>query len=226
MTPGEWLEALRETLHEHRNDADALHIRRYFRDQFGSFGLKQGTRRALTNEYIKEAKHFSADELSSLLRLLWQQDEREFQHTGMELLHRYRDKPAYNIRTELEHVITHKSWWDTIDFIASHTAGDAFHRRWLSREDIIQWNSSGHLWLVRTSILFQLKYKAATDWSFLQQLILPHTGHMDFFIRKAIGWALREYSKTEPERVIDFVNAHELSGLSKREALKVVNKKG
>ncbi len=222
MNPEQWVEAVEGVMEAHRNAKNAPDIIRYFRNQFGSFGLKNGDRRKLTKQFIVATKQFSQKELVETIELLWSRSEREFQHTGMELIDHHRKKFDRSIKKVLQYMISHKSWWDTVDFIASHTVGHAFKTNQLRQEDLYEWNESDDLWLIRTSILAQLKYKSYTDWALLQELIIPHLDHKDFFIRKAIGWALREYSKTEPNLVLDFVENHTMSGLSQREALKIV----
>ena len=84
--------------------------------------------------------------------------------------------------------------------------------------------SSGNMWLQRTCLLFQLKYKKALNTALLESFIIPLAESKEFFIRKAIGWILREYSKTDPRYVIDFVAKHSLSGLSEREAMRIIKK--
>jgi len=222
MNPEQWVEAVEGVMEAHRNAKNAPDIIRYFRNQFGSFGLKNEDRRKLTKQFIVATKQFSQKELVETIELLWSRSEREFQHTGMELIDHHRKKFDRSIKKVLQYMISHKSWWDTVDFIASHTVGHAFKTNQLRQEDLYEWNESDDLWLIRTSILAQLKYKSYTDWALLQELIIPHLDHKDFFIRKAIGWALREYSKTEPNLVLDFVENHTMSGLSQREALKIV----
>ncbi|HQU97223.1 MAG TPA: DNA alkylation repair protein [Saprospiraceae bacterium] len=222
MNPEQWVEAVEGVMEAHRNAKNAPDIIRYFRNQFGSFGLKNEDRRKLTKQFIVATKQFSQKELVETIELLWSRCEREFQHTGMELIDHHRKKFDRSIKKVLQYMISHKSWWDTVDFIASHTVGHAFKTNQLRQEDLYEWNESDDLWLIRTSILAQLKYKSYTDWALLQELIIPHLDHKDFFIRKAIGWALREYSKTEPNLVLDFVENHTMSGLSQREALKIV----
>jgi 3-methyladenine DNA glycosylase AlkD len=88
-----------------------------------------------------------------------------------------------------------------------------------------RWMDSGNIWLQRSCLLFQLSYKKDTDLALLFGFIEKLAGHKSFWIRKAIGWVLREYSKTDPQTVRHFIDAHPgLSGLSKREALKVINR--
>ena len=116
-----------------------------------------------------------------------------------------------------EVLITTKSWWDTVDILASRVVGPH-----ADRPRIEQWLESGDLWLERTAILHQLGYEERTDAEFLFRACLAHAGSTEFFHRKAIGWALRQYARVDPDAVGTFVTDHagELSGLSKREALK------
>ncbi|MFT6151359.1 MAG: 3-methyladenine DNA glycosylase AlkD [Flavobacteriales bacterium] len=121
-------------------------------------------------------------------------------------------------------MITNKSWWDTVDLITTNLVGNYFK---LFPEQIIPitkiWMESDNIWLQRTCLIFQLKYKEEIDTDLLTDYILQLKDTKEFFINKAIGWILREYTRTNPEWVIDFVNKHELSNLSKREALKLIS---
>ena len=120
-----------------------------------------------------------------------------------------------------ERLITDESWWDTIDLIAPSLVG--YHLQQYPEERmqyINKWISSGNIWLQRSCILFQLKYKLDVDTRLLSSIILELKDSREFFIRKAIGWMLREYSKSDPGFVVRFVQNNELSGLSHREALK------
>jgi len=123
-----------------------------------------------------------------------------------------------------ELMITNKSWWDTVDLITTNLVGNYFK---LFPEQIIPitkiWIESDNIWLQRTCLIFQLKYKEEIDTDLLTDYILQLKDTKEFFINKAIGWILREYTRTNPEWVIDFVNKYELSNLSKREALKLIN---
>jgi 3-methyladenine DNA glycosylase AlkD len=121
----------------------------------------------------------------------------------------------------LEKLITEKSWWDSVDSIAPTIVGTIVKRDRLNGEKVmIQWSESGNMWLNRAAILHQLKYKNDTNEKILTEIILKHVNSKEFFIQKAIGWVLREYAKTNPVFVQQFVAAHELKPLSKREALK------
>ena len=121
----------------------------------------------------------------------------------------------------MEYCIVHKSWWDSVDHLAGYCLGPYFklfpHQLPAVTD---RWNESDNMWLQRSSIMFQKAYKKETDVALLKKYILHCKDSKEFFIRKAIGWALREYSKTDPDWVIKFVERHPLSPLSKREALK------
>jgi len=112
-------------------------------------------------------------------------------------------------------------WWDSVDVIAPKILGAWFK---LYPEQIkpaiAQWLKSDNIWLQRSCLLFQLKYKEKTDTQFLTSVIDQLKDSNEFFIKKAIGWVLREYAKTDSEFVKEFVNSRQLSSLSRREALK------
>jgi 3-methyladenine DNA glycosylase AlkD len=122
-----------------------------------------------------------------------------------------------------EEMIVTGAWWDFVDWIASHHLGAilASERKPMTAR-MSRWATDGHLWKRRAAILCQLKMKKETDLDLLYEAIDPNVGDKDFFMRKAIGWALREYAKTDAREVVRFVEANRtrLSGLSVREALK------
>jgi 3-methyladenine DNA glycosylase AlkD len=125
-----------------------------------------------------------------------------------------------------EYIITHKSWWDTVDFIASNLIGSYFKHFPHEKQTFIdKWLASENIWLQRTALLFQLKYKNQIDESLLKYIITNLLGSDEFFINKAIGWILREYSKTNPTWVTGFVTETDLHPLNKREALKWLSSK-
>jgi len=119
-------------------------------------------------------------------------------------------------------LITTKSWWDTVDALATRFVGDLVRRHPALVATMDDWSAEPDLWLVRTAILHQLHYGPATDTERLFAYCSRQAGHPDFFVRKAIGWALRHYARTDPDAVRQFVAAHasRLSPLSVREATK------
>ena len=125
-------------------------------------------------------------------------------------------------------MITTGAWWDYVDSIATGVVGALFEKEPKKmRKILLGWSRCDDMWLRRSAILAQFKFKKTTDTELLFTLIEPSIDSTEFFLRKAIGWALREYSKTSPQTVITYVSTHRarLSGLSQREALKVINRK-
>jgi 3-methyladenine DNA glycosylase AlkD len=129
----------------------------------------------------------------------------------------------------IEEMIVTGAWWDFVDRLAGVHMGHLLARFPDEiRPMMWRWATDDDMWRRRTSIIVQLGRKATTDTELLFHAIESSVDSTEFFLRKAIGWALREHSKTDPDVVIDYVTAHadELSGLSKREGLKVVRKQG
>lgn len=153
--------------------------------------------------------------------------EREYQYVALAFLGKFQKHLTPDCLPLLEYLITTKSWWDTVDSLASHNVGSLLKQYPSSREALInQWRHQDNFWLRRTTLLFQLGYKTDTDERLLFSLVEENQDSLEFFIQKAIGWALREYSKTAPEAVQSFVFRTALASLSQREALKWLKAKG
>ena len=191
--------------------------------QFEYFGIPTKMRREIQKQHITSYGLPGADDFEQIIRECWEWREREMQYFGLELFDKYLKKNDVVLLELIEYMVVSKSWWDTVDGIASWLIGTTFKRH---PELIIsrtrKWMDSGNIWLQRCCLLFQLKYKEATDTELLYKYIIELAGNNTFWIRKAIGWILREYSKTNPGAVIEFVNSHQLSNLSRKEALKRV----
>lgn len=194
-------------------------MRRYMQDQFEFLGVKRPARQAVARSYFKEAGPPAAAELPAVLREFWKARPREMQYAGQDLLiARKKDFDAQTIDL-IEELIVAKSWWDTVDMLASNAAGHWFKNFPETRAARTgAWARSPNLWLRRSALLFQLKYKSATDAELLFDYCRRLASDPDFFIRKGIGWALREYAKTNPRAVKQFLKTTALSPLSVREA--------
>lgn len=214
---------LKQLFEEAANPDIAAGAAAYMKNISPFYGIKAPHRRKLIMELVSTEGLPVPEELTDIIKSAWLQEQREFQYAAMEIAHRMRKKTDDTVLHLYEWMIVHKSWWDTIDFIAPKLVGDCFLDYPALRDSgLARWMNSDNIWLLRTCILFQLKYKTKTDEKLLFSLIRQLAGHPEFFIRKAIGWALREYAKTQPQAVTDFVAQTPLSGLSKREALKHV----
>jgi 3-methyladenine DNA glycosylase AlkD len=206
---------------QNANPAQAAPMKKYMRDQFEYLGIKSPQFKILIKEHIAAYGLPPADELDSVARELWTLPQREFQYAATSLIGRMEKNLPKGFALTFEHLITHKSWWDTVDTLAGNPIGVHFQRFPDVREKTLaKWRKSDNFWLRRTCILFQLNYKAETDFGLLCEIIRENLGSKEFFINKAIGWALRQYARTDAKAVKKFVKAAELHPLSRREAMK------
>lgn len=221
-----YLEPLIKSFSGNSDENNALGMKKYMKGKFEYYGLKSPVRREITKNFLKTYGTPKDDELEDVIRDCWQKPEREYQYFAMDLLVKLMKK-ADKTRIDLyEYLVLNKSWWDTVDLVAAKLIGTHFRLYpELKTKYPEKWMSSGNMWLQRTAILFQLHYKEQTDLKLLSDYITRLQGSKEFFINKAIGWVLREYSKTNSVWVIDFVKNNELAPLSKREALKWMEKK-
>jgi len=205
----------------HADPARAVGASAYMLNQFEFYGIPMPERRKICHAFIKTNPLASINGVEKVVKEAWKLPEREWQYFAIELLMHYKKQWRISTIEVIEYCIIHKSWWDTVDWIADALAGEYFI---LFPEQTLsitgKWNRSDNMWLQRSSLLFQKKYKNATDTELLRKYILHLSGSKEFFICKAIGWILREYAKTDPVWVKNFVQSNELSSLSKREALK------
>lgn len=224
ITPKAYVEEIRKALSVYSNKERSKDQKAYMRDQFEFLGLTATQRRTAQKPFLKKGELPNFDDIPDLIRELWKQPEREFQYFGQELLAKYKRKLSPEDLLLLEFMITYKSWWDTVDFIASHLVGSLFASFPAMRvSSCDKWFESQNIWLQRTTLLFQLKYKEQLDTELLSIQIDRLAQSEEFFIRKAIGWTLREYSKTNPDWVLEFVDQRPgLSNLSRREALRLM----
>jgi len=200
----------------------AKEAKAYLLNQFEFYGIKTPLRRQLCKTFYKTHPIKDHTELSKLIKECFNEPQRELHYFAIELLGHH--KKIWSIKTIplIEWMITHQSWWDSVDSTNTHVISKFFL---LHPEHIeaytSKWNQSSNKWLIRMSILFQLTYKTKTDTNLLSKYIENSQLHEDFFVRKAIGWALRAYAYTNKKWVIQFVKAHPLlNNLSKKEALK------
>ncbi|MHB8778699.1 MAG: DNA alkylation repair protein [Anaerolineales bacterium] len=214
--------SLKSLFEGNADPAQAGPMKKYMRDQFEYLGIKTPIRVALQKEFIKENGTPPLDKLDLISRDLWSLPHREFQYAAISFLGKLENKLEPEFIASLEYLLITKSWWDTVDTIAGNTVGTHFKRFPAVKERYLRkWRKSDNFWLRRTALLFQLGYKKETDFKLLCEIIRENLGSNEFFINKAIGWALRQYAWTYPKPVKKFVkDTKELHPLSRREALK------
>jgi 3-methyladenine DNA glycosylase AlkD len=221
----EYLNGIRSEFRKYANPEVAQGQAAYMRNKFDFFGVKTPERKVIQKLFFAKNRLPAKQEVEEIIKELWSMPERELQYFAIELFWKYKnvfEEPDIEL---MEFMVVHKSWWDTVDMIAGKLMGAYFllypGRR---KEYVDKWIASGNMWLQRSAILFQLNYKDKTDTDLLAYIINSLSGSKEFFINKAIGWALRNYSKTNPDWVIEFTEKTALSALSLREALRLIKK--
>ena len=212
-------QALFRQFRNHANKTIAAEMSAYMRDMFPFLGIKKPERAALQKDFLKAAKKSGSvdwgfiDECWTL--------EREFQYLALDYLRTLQPLLMPDDILRLRTLAVTKSWWDTVDFIDS-LVGDIALRFPEVNTVILEWSIDENIWLRRIAIDHQLQRKARTDTALLEQVIVNNLGQKEFFINKAIGWALREYSKVDSVWVADLIERYRdrLAPLSIREASK------
>lgn len=208
---------------EKRNEENSIPMKKYMKNHFPFLGIKTPLRRELMKKFYAETSILKDEFKPTLVKLLWKMDEREYQYAAVDYINRSLKKINSTHLLLMEKLIMTKSWWDTVDLLAAHPVGKiAKEYPEIIEESIEGWAAGDHLWLRRTAILYQLRFKVETDEAKLYRYILLNADSKEFFIQKAIGWALREYSKTNPTSVGQFIAQNPLPKLSIREGSKYV----
>lgn len=221
----EFIQTLEQEFLQYGNPQIASEQKAYMRDQFEFFGIKTPDRRRIQKPFLVKEYLPPKEELSALVKTLWNKPQREFHMFTQELVFKYIKQFEKEDMDILEYMVTHQSWWDSVDYIAVHLMGNYFKKFPEDRKQYVdKWLQSDHLWLQRCALLFQLQYKTDMDTQLLSYVINSLLGSKEFFINKAIGWVLRQYSRTNPEWVQDFVSQTDLHSLSRKEALRIIRK--
>jgi 3-methyladenine DNA glycosylase AlkD len=218
------LSTIIEIFQSEANPSLAIPMKAYMKNKFEYFGIKTPQRREICKPILKECKALSKKETLILAKKLWNQPQRELHYLALELLvQNFKNKLDKSDIDWMEWFVVNNSWWDSVDVVAPKLMAQYFKEFPQKRnQKIEEWIASKNIWLIRSAILFQLKYKKETDLTFLFALILRVSHTKEFFINKAIGWILRENAKTNPYVIADFIetNQNKLSNLSIREGLK------
>lgn len=194
----------------------------YLRHKFTFYGIRHPEIKAITKDIIKNYPLPQGIDLQKLIIKLMNGEHRELHHAALLISEKVIKKQEIDFIKILEEIITTNSWWDTVDHAAKLVGMHFQHYPELIIPTTEKWMESEHMWLQRVSIIFQLRYREKTDWELLQRYILAVSDSKEFFLQKAAGWALRQYSRTAPDRVVAFVQDYELPKLTEKEAVRLL----
>lgn len=225
LSSSEWYEVVKNRFDLVSNSERAIAMAAYMKNNFQFLGIPKPIRAVETKKLFSEFGKPTLKILDQLVPILWEKPIREYHYFAIECLFHQRKHFRESDIVLLESLMNVHSWWDTIDIISPNLAG-FFCQKFphLLIPTCERWNMDAHFWMRRASVIIQLRYKQNTNTGLLFNMILPLMHEKEFFIRKAIGWSLRELAKFQPEEVVHYVENNSLSPLSRREALKHLKK--
>lgn len=210
-------------LFESKEDKEnAIAMSKYMRNMFDFYGLSTPKRKEIYNDFIKSEKKSKKIDWTFLDKC-YEDPHREFQYLVSDYLLAMKQYVTFEDISKIQNYITQKSWWDTIDFLCK-VIGDVELRDPRVKKLMLKWSNDENIWIKRSAIEHQLNLKDKTDCELLEKIIVNCFGTNEIFINKAIGWALREYSKTNPKWVRDFIDKYndKMDKLSIKEASKYI----
>ena len=217
--------AVKRTFEENQDQENAVKMAKYMRDLFVFYGIPTPKRKKLYRDILKDEKKRKTVDWD-FLDQCYEDEHREFQYLVSDYLIALSSVLTYEDIPKIRKYIKEKQWWDTIDFL-DQVIGDIGLRD--ARVDglMLEWSEDEDFWVRRIAIDHQLLRKEKTNTALLEKIIVNNLGSREFFINKAIGWSLRDYSKTDPEWVRDFIRRYgdRMDKLSVREAGKYMETK-
>jgi 3-methyladenine DNA glycosylase AlkD len=223
MTSPELIGIVEQHYQANRNPQKASEMSAYMRGLFPYLGIQRPQRDELNKAIFLLAKEgIDRTLLEETALSLFQKPEREYHYFALDLLLKHINLLNSSSLAIIEQIAQQHTWWDSIDFIATKIVSRLIEKYPVLWERIDELSVHENLWLRRMAIICQIPFKKKTDEKRLFQYCLANATDKDFFIRKAIGWALRQYSKTNPMAVKEFVGKYEstLSNLTQKEALR------
>lgn len=207
---------------ENRNELLAESMSKYMQDKFRFLGIRGATRTEIYKKYFPDARKTKIIDWD-FVESCWNKEEREFQYVVVYYLKAMQKFLKREDISKLKYLIVTKSWWDTVDLLAK-VIGSLVIRIEGYDQIMLEWSKDSNIWLRRVAILYQLSLKDKVDEIILDKILVNNLGDNEFFINKAVGWALRDYSKYNPEWVREFIkkNKDNMANLSIREASKYI----
>ena len=211
---------LYEEMIRHKNEEQARQMSKYMLNKFEYIGIKTPERRKIFKNFFKEYKNEEKIDWE-FVNKCWENKHREFQYIAADYLKNMKDKLTIDDILKFKRLILEKSWWDTIDNL-DMTIGALALKDSNVNKILLEWSLDENIWLKRIAIDHQLLRKEKTNTELLEKILKNNLGQTEFFINKAIGWALRDYSKTNPKWVKNFIekNKEKMAKLSIKEASK------
>lgn len=223
MTSFSKYQAVKKAYAAAANEENAQAMSKYMRNLFPFYGIKSPLRRDLSRPFLKGVTKEEID--WDLVDLCFKDDYREIQYFALDYLKRVERQLTFKDLGKIKQLAETKSWWDSVDGLVK-LAGQIFVRdeenKGKTAALMLAWAKDPDFWVRRTAIEFQLGLKEATDPDLLGKILDLNLGSQEFFINKAIGWALRDYSKTNPAWVRSYIASRQLSPLSRREGSKYI----
>ena len=213
------VEDILQGLKEVANPEDAIHMKAYMKDQFEFLGVKTPVRRKLSKVFFKKNSSLAID--WTFIHQAWDNPYREMQYVVLDYLQLKQKALTPSDLPKIKKLAQTKPWWDTIDFLCRSVGYISLHYP-ETKKIVLDWSRDEDFWLRRLAIEHQLLQKEETDVQLLEQILINNLNQTEFFINKAIGWALRDYSKTNPDWVLEFIEKYKdkLSKLSIKEGSK------
>ena len=207
---------------ENRNELLAESMSKYMQDKFRFLGVRGATRTEIYKKYFPDARKTKTIDWY-FVESCWNKEEREFQYVVVYYLKAMQKFLKREDISRLKYLLVTKSWWDTVDLLAK-VVGSLVIRIEGYDQIMLEWSKDSNIWLKRVAILYQLSLKDKVDEIILDKILVNNLGDNEFFINKAVGWALRDYSKFNPEWVREFIkkNKDNMANLSIREASKYI----
>ena len=207
---------------ENRNELLAESMSKYMQDKFRFLGVRGATRTEIYKKYFPDARKTKTIDWD-FVENCWNKEEREFQYAVVYYLKAMQKFLKREDISRLKYLIVTKSWWDTVDLLAKVVGSLVIGIEGYD-QIMLEWSKDSNIWLKRVAILYQLSLKDKVDEIILDKILVNNLGDNEFFINKAVGWALRDYSKFNPEWVREFIkkNKDNMANLSIREAIKYI----
>jgi 3-methyladenine DNA glycosylase AlkD len=213
---------IKEKFESQKNEEQAIPMAKYLRNKFKCYGLKTQERRSVYKDVIQEDKARGIIDWE-FLYLCFQDEYRDMNYLVLDYLLAQKKFLQFDDIKKMEVFVKTNQWWDSID-VMNTIIGDIGLLDPRVDELMLKWSTDKDFWLRRVAITHQLMRKINTNTELLEKILVNNFGSDEFFINKAIGWALRDYSKTDPDWVRNFIENHweKMSKLSIREGSKYI----